>query len=315
MHPHPVQDTPRKGHYEHSPHTRQHRLAAERPVDGGAERRPADDDADRPSLRRQSIRARQLILEMIQRAGSGHIGSSLSCVDIISTLKFSEMNWTAGRDRGDSDVFVLSKGHAVPAWYAVLMVSGELSTKHLGSLRKVDSPLQGHPDRVRNTLVDVSTGALGQGLSVAIGRAHAKKMKSQKSCVYCLLGDGECQEGQIWEAVMFAGALGIGNLIAFIDLNESQSDGPVQEVLDIGPLAPKLMAFGWHVQVVDGHSHQDLRDAARVARDRTDQPSAIIARTRKGHIDASTVACQGKHSGTLTWKEFRQLNELLEAAL
>jgi transketolase len=264
------------------------------------------------SLRQQSARARQLLLEMIQRAGSGHIGSSLSCVDIISTLKFSEMNWTAGSDRSDSDVFILSKGHAVPAWYAVLMVSGELSTKYLGSLRKIDSPLQGHPDRVRNSLVDVSTGALGQGLSVAIGRAHAKKIKGQHAYVYCILGDGECQEGQIWEAVMFAGALGVGNLIAFIDLNQSQNDGSVHEVLDIGPLAPKLAAFGWHVQIVDGHCHWELSDAARAARAETSRPSVIIARTRKGYIDDDTVACQGKHSGSLTTEEFQQFSELLE---
>jgi transketolase len=252
---------------------------------------------------------------MIQRAGSGHIGSSLSCVDIITTLKFSEMNWTAGRDRCDSDVFVLSKGHAVPAWYAVLMVSGELQTKYLGSLREIDSPLQGHPDHVRNSLVDVSTGALGQGLSVAAGRALAKKMKGQQSYVYCLLGDGECQEGQIWEAVMFAGALGVGNLIAFIDLNQSQSDGPVEEVLDVGPLGPKLAAFGWHVQIVDGHCHRELHDAALAAREDTSRPSVIIARTRKGYINANTVACQGKHDGSLTPEQFRQFIQLLEARL
>jgi transketolase len=262
-----------------------------------------------------SVRARQLLLEMIKRAGSGHIGSSLSCVDIISALKFSEMNWTAGRDRCDSDVFVLSKGHAAPAWYAVLMISGELSTEYLGSLRRIDSPLQGHPDRVRNHLVDVSTGALGQGLSVAIGRAYAKKMNAQRSYVYCLIGDGECQEGQIWEAVMFAGARGVGNLIAFIDLNQSQNDGPVHEVLDIGSLAPKLGAFGWHVQIVDGHCHRELHDAVRTARAQTGQPSAIIARTRKGYIDATTIACQGEHSGSLTPEEVRQFTELLEAAL
>jgi transketolase len=270
-------------------------------------------DIDMRRLRQQSTRTRQLLLEMIQRAGSGHIGSSLSCVDIMCTLKFGEMNWTAGRDRRNSDVFVLSKGHAVPAWYAVLMVSGELPLTYLRSLRQIDSPLQGHPDRVRNTLVDVSTGALGQGLSVAIGRACAKKMKGQRSYVYCLLGDGECQEGQIWEAVMFAGARGVGNLIALIDLNRSQNDGPAQEVLDIGPLAPKLSAFGWHVQTVDGHCHWELRNAARAARKETGRPSAIIARTRKGYINATTVACGGKHSGSLTPEEVRQLSELLEA--
>lgn len=274
-------------------------------------RGPAD-DIDLARLRRKSAKARQLLLEMIQRAGSGHIGSSLSCVDIVSTLKFSEMNWAAARDRRDSDVFVLSKGHAVPAWYAVLMVSGELPIRHLGSFRQIDSPLQGHPDRVRNGLVDVSTGALGQGLSAAIGRACGKKMKGQRSYVYCLLGDGECQEGQVWEAVMFAGARGVGNLIAFIDFNQSQNDGPAEQVLDIGPLGPKLSAFGWHVQVVDGHSHRELRDATRAARKETERPSAIIARTRKGHIDGTTVACQGQHSGSLTPEEFQQLSELLE---
>lgn len=262
-----------------------------------------------------SARARQLLLEMIQRAGSGHIGSSLSCVDIISALKFGEMNWTGARDRRDTDVFVLSKGHAAPAWYAVLMVSGELPIKYLGSLRQVDSPLQGHPDRVRNSLVDVSTGGLGQGLSMAIGRAYAKKLKGQRSYVYCLMGDGECQEGQVWEAVMFAGARGIGNVIAVIDLNQSQNDGPVQDVLDIGPFAPKLSAFGWHVQVVDGHSHRELRDALRAARAESRRPSAIIARTRKGYIDSGTVACHGQHSGTLTADEVRHFTDLLETAL
>jgi len=306
MHPYYAQDTPRKGRAELSPRTREPCFVAGR---------SSVDDIDKPSLRRQSIKARQLLLEMIQRAGSGHLGSSLSCVDIISTLKFSEMNWTAGRDRCDSDVFVLSKGHAVPAWYAVLMVCGELSTNYLGALRKTDSPLQGHPDRVRNRLVDVSTGALGQGLSVAVGRALAKKMKGQQSYVYCLLGDGECQEGQIWEAVMFAGALGVANLIAFIDLNQSQNDGSVQEVLDIGPLSPKLAAFGWHVQIVDGHCHRELHDAARAAREDTDRPSVIIARTRKGFINATTVACQGNHSGSLTPEEFQQFLQLLEAGL
>jgi transketolase len=308
-----TQDKPRKRRSELSPRTGQHHFAVGRnPVSAG---RSLVGDDDRASLLRQSIRARQLVLEMIQRAGSGHVGSSLSCVDIVSTLKFSEMNWSARSDRRDSDVFVLSKGHAVPAWYAALMVSGELSTKHLGSLRKIDSPLQGHPDRVRNSLVDVSTGALGQGLSVAIGRAQAKKLKGQRSYVYCLLGDGECQEGQIWEAVMFAGVRRVGNLIAFIDLNQSQNDGSVHEVLDAGPLAPKLGAFGWHVQTVDGHSHWQLRDAARAAREETRRPSVIIARTRKGYINAATVACQGKHSGSLTPEEVQQFSDLLEAAL
>jgi transketolase len=299
--PYRVQDTPGTIHSKLSPSPWDHGLHV-----------GESSDSEITSLARRSIMARKLVLEMIQRAGSGHIGSSLSCVDIMSTLKFSEMN--VG-DVGDRDVFVLSKGHAVPAWYAVLMVSGDLSTKYLGSLRKIDSPLQGHPDRARNGLVDVSTGALGQGLSVAIGRAHAKKMKGQQSYVYCLLGDGECQEGQIWEAVMFAGARGVGNLVAIIDVNQSQSDGAVQEVLDIGPFAPKLGAFGWHVQVIDGHCHWELRHAMRAAREETARPSVIIARTRKGHIDATTVACQGKHSGSLTQDEFQQFSELLKAVL
>ena len=304
MRPYRAQDLPAKRRSGRSQHSRELLFAVgQRPVDGVAH----------PNLHRLSLRARRLVLEMIQRAGSGHIGSSLSCVDIISTLKFAEMNWSAERDRCDSDVFVLSKGHAVPAWYAVLMISGELSTKHLGSLRTIDSPLQGHPDRVRNSLIDVSTGALGQGLSVAIGRAHAKKMKGQHSYVFCLLGDGECQEGETWEAIMFAGARGLGNLIAFIDFNQSQSDGSMQEVLDIGPLAPKLGAFDWHVQTVDGHCHWELREAVRAARKETERPSVIIARTRKGYINATTVACQGKHSGSLTQEEFQQFNDLLEA--
>ena len=203
---------------------------------------------------------------MIYRAGSGHAGSSLSCVDIISVLKFDQMRCPAGSPSSDRDVFVLSKGHAAPAWYAALIVGGDLPASEAGTLRAIDSRLQGHPDRTRLDLVDVSSGALGQGLSMALGRARGKRLKGQDSVVYCLLGDGECQEGQVWEALLYAGAHRVSNLVAIIDYNNSQSDGELDGVLPLQPLPDKLAAFGWHVQEVDGHSHRDLREAVRAAR-------------------------------------------------
>lgn len=254
---------------------------------------------------------RLAVLEMIYEAGSGHIGSSLSCVDIICVLKFNVMNWNAETSRMDSDVFVLSKGHAVPAWYAALIVAGDLEEDDLRTLREIDSRLQGHPDRTRCDLVDVSTGALGQGLSVALGRAQAKRLKAQDSFVYCVVGDGECQEGQIWEAAMYAGARKVSNIVLFVDHNKRQSDGPVDEVLPIGRLADKFRAFGWSVQEIDGHDHEAIRDAIGAARENAAQPSAIVAHTVKGHLGPGRVLLNGSHSGTLSPEEFRLASDYL----
>ena len=276
---------------------------------------PAD-LAERPDVTVEDIarlanRCRQVLLEMIYRAGSGHVGSSLSCMDLVSVLRFDQMRWSADRSRTESDVFVLSKGHAVPAWYAALIVAGDLSPEWIGRLRRIDSPLQGHPDRTRCELVDVSTGALGQGLSVAIGRAVAKRLKGQDSHVYCLVGDGECQEGQVWEALMYAGARGLANLTLLVDHNGSQNDGPVERVLPMGSLPAKLQAFGWQVQEVDGHQHHAIRAALGAAR-RSPRPTALIARTRKGHLGRDRLVLGGSHSGVLTLAEFQAATSYLD---
>jgi transketolase len=247
--------------------------------------------------------SRRVLLEMIHNAGSGHLGSSLSCMDIISVLKFDQMDWEAGRPRTDSDVFVLSKGHAVPAWYAALIVDGDLEAASAGTLRTIDSPLQGHPDRERFHLVDVSTGALGQGLSVALGRAQAKRLKGQDAMVYCIVGDGESQEGQIWEALLYAGVRNVSNLVLFVDYNKSQNDGALDDILPLHPLTEKLKSFLWHVQEIDGHSHLAIRDAIINARANSAQPSVIVAHTRKGYLGRDRILLNGQHSGSLTDEE------------
>jgi len=256
------------------------------------------DHADLEHLHQASQRMRRLVLEMIHHAGSGHIGSSLSCVDILAVLRFDQMRWSSSpRER---DAFVLSKGHAAPAWYAALMVAGDLERELVTELRRIDSPLQGHPDRIRCEFVDASTGALGQGLSIAVGRAHARGRGSDDdSHVYCLVGDGECQEGQIWEAVLYAGARRVDNVTLVIDANGRQSDGFVDDTVTLGPLAEKLRAFHWRTIETDGHSHRSLRQALSAARKDRSGPCAVIAHTRKGYVAPGRTALNGAHSGLL----------------
>jgi transketolase len=267
--------------------------------------------ADVARIARLATRCRLVLLEMIHRAGSGHAGSSLSCADIISVLKFDQMAWST--DRSTGDVFVLSKGHAAPAWYAALMVDGDLPAQEVGTLRALDSRLQGHPDRIRLGLVDVSTGALGQGLSVAVGRALARRLHGRDSTVYCLLGDGECQEGQVWEAFLYAGAHRVPGLVAIIDHNGSQSDGAVGDILPLCPLPDKLRAFGWHVDEVDGHDHAELRDALR--RREPGRPLAIIAHTRKGRLGPGRILLDGSHSDLPSAAEYAAAVDYLETLL
>jgi transketolase len=267
--------------------------------------------ADAARIARLATRCRLVLLEMIHRAGSGHAGSSLSCMDIISVLKFDQMAWSADRSAGD--VFVLSKGHAAPAWYAALIVDGDLPAEEVGTLRALDSRLQGHPDRTRLGLVDVSTGALGQGLSVAVGRALARRLHGRDSTVYCLLGDGECQEGQVWEAFLYAGAHQVSGLVAVIDHNGSQSDGATADILPLCPLRDKLRAFGWHVAEVDGHDHGGLAGALR--RRDPGRPSAIIAHTRKGRLGPGRLLLDGSHSDLPSPAEYAAAVDYLETLL
>ncbi|GAA2033606.1 transketolase [Catenulispora yoronensis] len=269
-------------------------------------------DEDLQQVEEASRRMRRLAMEMIHHAGSGHVGSSLSCVDIVAVLRFDQMRWSASpRER---DVFVLSKGHAAPAWYSALIAGGDLDPDLVTELRQLDSPLQGHPDRTRCAFVDVSTGALGQGLSIALGRAQARRGDAADSHVYCLIGDGECQEGQVWEALLYAGARRVDNLTLIVDANGRQSDGLVDDTVSLGPLANKLAAFGWRVVEVDGHSHRELRAALSAARRNRGRPSAVIAHTTKGYLAPGRAALDGAHSGLLDADALDEAYELIGAA-
>lgn len=240
------------------------------------------------SLSQLSNELRVWIIDMLEEARSGHPGGSLSAMDLITGLWFHEMRGVDDPRNlpADRDHFVLSKGHGVPALYAALAKKGFIPREELMTLRKTGSRLQGHPDRVRLPIVEASTGSLGQGLSVAQGLALAAKLDGTKARIFCLMGDGEIQEGQIWEAAMSAPKFKLGNLCAILDANKSQIDGPVAQVMPIEPIADKWRAFGWSVIEIDGHDMAQILDAYARARKADEQggtaPVLILARTTKG---------------------------------
>lgn len=228
---------------------------------------------------------RRDIVEMIAEAGSGHPGGSLSAADIVATLYFggvlrydpSQPDWPE-RDR-----FVLSKGHAAPVLYAALAEAGYFGRDHLKTLRKLGSILQGHPDNKKTPGVEVSTGSLGQGLSVSCGLAAGLRTNPDDDrTVFCLMGDGELQEGQVWEAAMFAAHHGLENLVAIVDDNGLQIDGACSEVMCLGHIAQKFTAFGWHATEVDGHDVSAVYEALTAARDHEGGPAVVVAKTVKG---------------------------------
>jgi len=234
-------------------------------------------------LREIARKIRVSIVRMIHKARSGHTGSSLSCADILTCLYCAEMrhyplrpDWK-GRDR-----FVLSKGHAAPALYAVLHHCGYIAQSDLDRLRSLSSILQGHPDSRRCPGVEASTGSLGQGLSIAHGMALALRGEQENPRVYVLLGDGELQEGQVWEAAMSAAHYRTSNLCAFIDANGLQIDGPLEGIMGVEPMVDKFAAFGWNTMEIDGHDVGSILSALDSARKQTHAPSVIIARTTKG---------------------------------
>ncbi len=228
-------------------------------------------------------RLRRHVVTMTGRAGSGHPGGSLSAVEIVATLYCRVMchdpkdpEWS-GRDR-----FVLSKGHAAPLLYAVLAESGYFPVEELATLRQLNSRLQGHIDHLLTAGVEMTSGSLGQGLSVAAGMAKKKRLDSLSHRDYVLLGDGECDEGQVWEAAMSAAHFGTDNLVAIVDRNELQIDGPTYDIMNLEPFADKWRAFGWHTIEADGHDFEALLNAFEKAKTITGQPSVIIASTIKG---------------------------------
>jgi transketolase len=239
---------------------------------------------DVDTLRELSRELRVDIIQTITEAGSGHPGGSLSAIDALTVLYFGgilryrpdEPHWP-GRDR-----FVLSKGHCSPALYTVLAKAGFFPNDWLKTFRKFESRLQGHVDRLRVPGVEASSGSLGQGLSIAVGMAIAAKLDNASGRVYCMLGDGESQAGQVWEAIMSAPKFTLDNLCAIVDHNKVQQTGKVEEIMDLSPLAEKFRAFRWHAIEVDGHDHAAVGEAFREAQATKEKPTAIVAHTIKG---------------------------------
>ena len=226
---------------------------------------------------------RKNIVEMIYRAKSGHPGGSLSIADILSVLYWKEMNVDPINPKSENrDRLVLSKGHAAPALYAALIEKGYVSKDLIPTLRKWHSPLQGHPDMKKLNGVQMSTGSLGQGLSVGNGMALSSKIFKNDYRVYVILGDGELQEGQVWEAAMTAAHYKLDNLVAIIDYNNLQIDGKVSDVMGVLPITDKFKSFNWNVIEIDGHSYEEIIEALNEARNLKGKPTAIIANTIKG---------------------------------
>ena len=223
------------------------------------------------------------IVKMLAAAGSGHPGGSLSATDIIASLYFKHMRIDPQNpDWADRDRFVLGKGHAAPALYAALAIRGYFPEDELMTIRKLGSRLQGHPCRTDTPGVDMSTGSLGQGLSVANGMALAGRVDGRDYWVYCVMGDGEIQEGQVWEAAMSAGHYGLDRVIAFVDHNGLQIDGANTEVMGVEPIDQKFVAFGWHTQRIDGHDLDAIDAAIEAAKAAKGKPSVIVCETTKG---------------------------------
>ena len=234
-------------------------------------------------LKETAAKIRLGALEGVHAAASGHPGGSLSIADIMAYLYFEEMNVDPKNPKCENrDRFVLSKGHTAPALYATLALKGFFDPAELSKLRQVDSFLQGHPDMKGTPGVDMSTGSLGLGISTACGMALAGKIDNKDYRVYTIVGDGESQEGQVWEAAMFAAHYKLDNLCVIIDWNGLQIDGPVAEVMDPTPHDKKLEAFGFHVISIDGHDFEQIEAALNEAKTVKGKPTAIIATTIKG---------------------------------
>lgn len=238
---------------------------------------------DHKGLNEITCSIRKDIVSMIHGAKSGHPGGSLSAVEILTALYFDEMNIDPTNPKmEDRDRFVLSKGHAAPVLYATLAQKGYFDKEELKGLRKTGRMLQGHPDMKGTPGVEMSTGSLGQGFSVACGMAMASKLDNAPWRVYALLGDGECQEGIVWEAAMSAAHYKLDNMTAFLDYNGLQIDGNTDDVMSLGSIVDKFKAFGWNVIEIDGHDFDQIFAALDMAKSTVGQPTMIVAKTIKG---------------------------------
>lgn len=278
---------------------------------------PASPALSLADLKAKAKTIRKEIITSTTTAGSGHPTSSLSGVEIASALYFGGVlrydpknpQWPQ-RDR-----FILSKGHAAPLLYAVLAEAGYFPREQLPTLRKLGSPLEGHPNMRRLPGVEASTGSLGQGLSIGVGHALAVKLDGYDSRVYVMLGDGEIDEGQVWEAAMAAQKFKLDNLVAIVDQNGYQQTGATAEVLDLRPVAPRWEAFGWHAQDINGHDLSEVLAAFKKAGQTKGKPSVIVARTVKGYPIKDILGSDPNHHGKpLTKEESQKALEFLETA-
>ena len=269
--------------------------------------------ADISKLESIASQVRRDIIRQVAAVNSGHPGGSLGCTDLLTCLYFHIMDHDPefSMEGTGQDMFFLSNGHISPVWYSILSRRGYFPVNELGTFRKISSRLQGHPSTDKGLPgIRMASGSLGQGLSVAIGTAEAKKLNQDKSTVYTLHGDGELQEGQIWEAAMYAAAHKIDNLIATVDYNGRQIDGDVEDVISLGDLAKKWQAFGWEVLEMDGHNIEEIQSTMKKAKDMCGQgkPIVILMRTEMGQgVDYMM--------GTHKWHGNAPNEEQLEAAL
>ncbi len=274
------------------------------------------DTKEKRELQKLAIQVRKGVIEGTGHAKSGHPGGSLSIADIVTYLYFHEMNVDPKNPKWeDRDRFVLSKGHTAPALYAALSLKGFFPWEHIATLRQPDSILQGHPSMKYTPGVDMSTGSLGQGISTAVGMALGAKLQGKSFRVYAPLGDGEIEEGQVWEAAMLAGNRKLDNLVAIVDWNNLQIDGVLDDVNSPCPIDKKFEAFGWNVITIDGHDFDQIDDAFTAAKACKGKPTCIIAKTIKGKgVSYMEDKCEW-HGAAPNAEQYEQAMAELDAAL
>ena len=272
--------------------------------------------SDKKNLQMMACKVRMSIVESVHSAKAGHPGGSLSSADLFTYLYFKELNVDPQNPKAENrDRFVLSKGHTAPGLYAALAHRGFFPVEDLPTLRHIDSPLQGHPNMHTVPGVDMSTGSLGQGISVAVGMALGAKHQNKDFRVYTLLGDGEIQEGQVWEACMAAAHYKLDNLVVIVDNNGLQIDGDIAEVMSPYPIFDKLVAFGFHTIAIDGHDFDAIENALKKAKTVKGQPTAILMSTTKGKDVSFMENDAGWHGKAPNDAEYEQAMIQLRAQL